>query len=72
MRRTDEIAHTGHCSVLCDGVKRGGPHQVLDAVPGKYGLACFVYVPKGQEMQGTMELSLTLRDAGSNNLPSSS
>ncbi len=72
MRRTDELAHAGPCSVLCDGVKRGGPNQLLDAAPGKYGLVCFVYVPAGQVAKGTVELSLTLRDGGGNNLPSSS
>jgi hypothetical protein len=72
MRRTDELAHSGRYSVLCDGVKRGGPNQVLDVTAGKYGLVCFVYVPAGQIANGTIELSMTLRDGGGNNLPSSS
>ena len=72
MRRTEELAHSGRCSVLCDGVKRGGPNQLLDATPGKYGVACFVYVPEGQRTKGTIDLSMTLRDGAGNNLPSSS
>jgi len=70
MRRTDELAHTGRWSVLCDGMQRGGPNQVLDATSGKYGLSCFVYAPAGQNATGTVELSITLRDGTGNNLPS--
>ena len=70
MRRTDEVAHTGDFSVVCDGMKRGGPVQVHDITPGAYGAVCFVYVPEGQESKGTAELSMTLRDAKDENLRS--
>jgi len=70
MARSDEQAHTGTYSVLCDGMKRGGPVQVRDITPGTYGAVCFVYVPEGQEAGGTVELSMTLRDAEGTNLPS--
>ena len=71
MRRTDEVAHSGEYSVLCDGIKRGGPVQELLITPGKYGLVCFVYVPEGQTSKGAVELSMTLRNAAGDNLPSS-
>jgi len=72
MQRTDQRAHAGQYSLLCDAVKRGGPHQLLDSIPGKYGMVCFVYAPEGQDTDGTVELSLTLRDGNGNNLPSTS
>ena len=71
MRRTDDVAHTGAYSVLCDGMKRGGPVQNIEITPGAYGCACFVYAPEGQESDGTVELSMTLRNADGDNLPSS-
>lgn len=72
MRRSDVVAHTGTYSILCDGMKRGGPVSTLPSKPGTYGLACFVYIPDGQTSKGTAELSLTLRDGAGNNLPSQS
>jgi len=72
MRRTDDVAHTGAYSVLCDGMKRGGPVQEMPITPGAYGCVCFVYVPEGQEPTGSVELSMTLRNAAGDNLPSSS
>lgn len=72
LQRTDEAAHTGAHSVLSDGMQRGGPNMTMPATPGTYGLVCFVYVPEGQSSKGTAELSLTLRDAAGNNLPSQS
>ena len=70
MLRTDEVAHTGSYSVLCDGMRRGGPVQGLPMTPGTYAGVCFVYVPEGQQSKGTAELSLTLRDEKGVNLPS--
>ncbi|MDI9582953.1 MAG: DUF4838 domain-containing protein [Acidobacteriota bacterium] len=72
MLRSSDVAHSGHYSVLCDGMKRGGPVQVLPIEPGNYGLTCFVYVPQGQQQSGTAELAMTLRDEQGNNLPSPS
>ena len=72
LRRTSELAHTGTHSIISDGMKRGGPNTTLPAEPGTYGLVCFVYVPEGQTSKGTAEISLTLRDAKGNNLPSQS
>jgi len=72
MRRSDEAAHRGRYSIVCDSMKRGGPNTSVPAKPGAYGLVCFVYVPEGQASNGTAELSLTLRDAAGNNLPSPS
>lgn len=72
MRRSEEVAHSGRYSILCDSMKRGGPCASVSAKPGTYGVACFVYVPEGQNSTGTTELSLTLRDKAGNNLPSQS
>ena len=70
MGRTDELSHTGDHAVVCLGMKRGGPVQAINVEPGRYGLVCFVYVPRGQESKGTAELSMTLRDAKDQNLTS--
>ncbi|MBN2308731.1 MAG: DUF4838 domain-containing protein, partial [Candidatus Hydrogenedentes bacterium] len=72
MRRTDATARSGAYSCLCDGMKRGGPHQTRDITPGTYALTCFVYAPDGQASDGTVQLSLTLRDADGKDLPSAS
>ncbi|NOY80116.1 MAG: DUF4838 domain-containing protein [Kiritimatiellaeota bacterium] len=69
MLRSDAVAHTGRYSVLCDGMKRGGPVQSLPIRPGRYALTCFVFLPSGQDSTGTAELSLTPRDAKGRNLP---
>lgn len=63
MARSDAMAHSGGHAVVCEGVKRGGPVQVVPAQPGRYGLICHVFSPADQESAGTVELSLTLRDA---------
>ena len=68
MARTDAVAHTGQYSVVCEGMKRGGPVQSVPARPGRYGLLCYVFVPENQQSKGTVELSMTLRDAKGNNL----
>jgi len=72
MQRSAEVAHSGEFSVLCDGMRRGGPVQALPITPGRYALVCFVYLPEGQETGGTAELSMTLRDEAGKNLPSTS
>jgi len=72
MLRSEDVAHTGKFSVLCDGMKRGGPTQQFPITPGKYALVCFVYIPEGQQSHGTAELAMTLRDDKSVNLPSAS
>ncbi len=69
MKKTDELAHTGRLSILCDGMARGGPHQTLPFEPGRYAAVCFVYTPPGQESAGTVTLSITPRDAAHGNLP---
>lgn len=72
LRRTDALAHSGQYSVVSDSMKRGGPTASVPATPGTYGLVCFVYIPESQDSKGTAELSLILRDAAGNNLPSQS
>jgi len=63
MKRSKEVAHTGTFSILCDGMKRGGPHRTIPFQPGRYAAVCFVYVPEGQERSGTVALGITPRDA---------
>ncbi len=72
MGTTDEAAHTGDFSMLCDGMKRGGPHQGLPFEPGRYAAVCFVHTPEGQETSGTVELSITPRDPNNANLAATS
>ena len=72
MQRSNDVAHTGEFSVLCDGMRRGGPVQELPITPGRYALVCFVYVPAGQTSRGTAELAMTLRNEKGKNLPSTS
>lgn len=66
---SDEVAHSGRRSVLCEGVQRGGPHQSVRLQPGRYAAVCFVYVPAEQTSSGTVELAITPRDAANSNLP---
>ena len=68
MRRTDEVAHSGKYSVVCESFERGGPAQVLGMTPGRYALVCFVYTPPGQVSKGTAELAMILRNAQDTNL----
>ncbi len=72
MKKTNEIAHTGRASILCDGMARGGPHQTVPFKPGRYAAVCFVYTPDGQESNGTATMSITPRDAEHGNLPATS
>ena len=69
MKKTEEIAHSGRLSILCDGMSRGGPHQSVPFEPGRYAAVCFVYAPEGQDSAGTVTLSIIPRDAEHRNLP---
>jgi len=78
MLRTEEVAHTGKASLLCDGMQRGGPVQQIefkpfdfaqDKKPGKFCALAWVYAPQGQESKGTVELSVTPLDEKGGNLP---
>ncbi|NOZ19854.1 MAG: DUF4838 domain-containing protein [Planctomycetes bacterium] len=68
MRRSDGAAHTGKFSMLCDGMKRGGPHQTLDIQPGRYGAVCFVRTPDGQKPSGTATLGIMPVDGEGKNI----
>ena len=65
----DEV-RTGTVSMLCDGMSRGGPNQTVGFEPGRYAAVCFVYTP--EETKGTVEISITPRDAEHANLPATS
>ncbi|HCU35298.1 MAG TPA: hypothetical protein DGT21_07480 [Armatimonadetes bacterium] len=67
--RSTDIASEGQYSLLSDGMKRGGPLQTLEPVPGRYLLKVKVYAPEGQADSGTCELTATPVDADGNNLP---
>lgn len=67
--RTTEIAHTGEASVVCEGMARGGPNQLIPIEPGRYAITGFVYTPEGQRQGGTVELAITPRDETNTNLP---
>jgi hypothetical protein len=67
--RSTDVAHTGEASLCFDGMKRGGPTQMLDLEPGKYAMTAFVYVPEDVEDVGTAAVMATPRDADGSNLP---
>ncbi len=67
--RSTDVAHTGEASLCFDGMKRGGPTQILHLEPGDYALTGFVYVPEGQQTMGTVAVQATPRDEGGSNLP---
>lgn len=70
MLRTDEIAHSGKFSLLCDGMRRGGPVQQIDfKQPGRYCALAWLYAPPTHECKGTVELSVTPLDEKGSNLP---
>lgn len=71
MLLSEDVAHAGTRSVLCDGMYRGGPVQTIPFPgPGKYCALTWVYTPAGQEPgRGTVELCLTPRDDKGANLP---
>ena len=70
MLRSEEMAHTGKYSLLCDSMYRGGPVLTLKELkPGKYCAMGWVYTPEGQESKGMAELALTPRGDDGNNLP---
>jgi len=71
---TQDLAHSGQTSILCDHMYRGGPVYGLPFPgPGKYVALAWVYVPKDQDTpQGTLELVITPRDEKGGNLPNAS
>ncbi|MEW6359861.1 MAG: DUF4838 domain-containing protein [Planctomycetota bacterium] len=68
MKRTDEVARTGKFSMVCEGIKRGGPHQTLAFEPGRYGAVCFVRIPDGQKPSVTATLGITPLDEQGKNI----
>ncbi len=70
LRRTRDVCRSGEWSVVAEDFQRGGPHQSIPVTPGRYFGMCRAYVPKGQVSDGTVELSITMRDATGQNLGS--
>jgi len=68
LRRTRDVKHAGDWSMVAESFQRGGPHQLLPVKPGRYFGLCHAYVPKGQAAGGTVELTITMRDATGKNL----
>ncbi len=66
--RSTDVAHTGEASLCFDGMKRGGPTQILNLEPGKYAMTAFVYVPEDIETIGTVAVMATPRDEAGSNL----
>jgi hypothetical protein len=70
MLRSQDVAHDGKYSLLCDAMQRGGPVMTMDFPgPGQYLGLAWVYVPEGQQSVGTVELSITPLDEQGRNLP---
>ncbi|MDP6507257.1 MAG: hypothetical protein QF886_26755, partial [Planctomycetota bacterium] len=63
MKRVEGNAHKGKFSILCKGMKRGGPHQEFAITPGRYGAVAFAHCPEAPNGNATVELSMTLRNA---------
>lgn len=64
---TQEVAHGGKSSVLCDHMMRGGPVQEMPFPgPGRYVALCWVYAPAAEVPKGSLELAITPRDETGN------
>lgn len=64
-----DAAHSGDWGVLCRGVKRGGPLQTVDFVPGRYTASAAIRVPQAPQGNATITLSITPLDEQRANLP---
>ncbi len=64
-----KAARTGTLGVLCQGLKRGGPHQTVEVTPGRYAAVAYVRIPQAPEGDATIELSITPLDENGQNLP---
>lgn len=71
LRRTKEAKRSGKWGLVAEDFARGGPNQSVDVTPGRYVAMCHVYVPKGQKTNGSVSLSIIMRDAKDNNLDGS-
>ena len=68
MRRVKTAAHEGKFSILCKGMKRGGPNQELPVTPGTYGAVAFIRCPQEPKGNATVQLSMILRNGEGRNL----
>ena len=68
MQRVTSEGRTGTCAILCEGMKRGGPHQSIELTPGKYTAVGYVKALTGQKASGTAEVQVVLLDANGKNL----
>ena len=66
--RTQDAKHGGAWSLLAEDFQRGGPNQSIPVTPGRYFAMCYAHVPAGQVSDGTVELSIVMRDASGKNL----
>jgi len=64
-----QAARTGRLGVLCKGMARGGPHQTLDVVPGRYAAIAHVRVPQEPQGNATVSVQMTPLDEKGQNLP---
>jgi hypothetical protein len=62
-------AHSGKLGVVCRGVKRGGPLQMVEAPPGRYAAVALFRVPRAPKGNATISLSMTPLDEQGANLP---
>ena len=65
-----KAAHSGKSGIVCRGVRRGGPHQTVDAPPGTYGAMALVRVSGSPPAEATVSLNMTPLDKAGANLAS--
>ena len=64
-----KAARSGKMGVLCKGMKRGGPHQVVDVTAGQYAAAAYIRIPTPPRGNATITLQLAALDEQGQNLP---
>jgi hypothetical protein len=69
MSVSPEAAHSGELGVLCKGMKRGGPNQIIQVTPGRYAAVALVRVPQEPQAGATITVNMTPLDDQNANLP---
>ncbi len=68
-RASPQAAHTGEQGILCCGMRRGGPFQMIAVPPGRYAAVVAIRVPQSPSGSASVALAITPVDEQGNNLP---